>query len=77
MLDNKSFSKKGLPHPPQCVFCDQEENAQHILSSCVFAREFLFKVLTHMGFSSRAPRQNSLLRSSENLDHMDCSLPLC
>jgi hypothetical protein len=65
---------RGLPHPIQCVFCDQEEkNVQHILTSCVFAREFWFKVLTQIGFSSRAPRQNDTsfadwwMRASEHL----------
>lgn len=59
MLDSLSFSQKGVASSPWCVFCDQEEeNIQHILTSCVFTREFWFKVLTRIGFSSQTPWQN-------------------
>ena len=33
------LAKWGLAHPEQCVLCDQEEMVQHILTSCVFARQ--------------------------------------
>ena len=36
--------KWGLPHPSRC--CNQkEENINHLLLSCVFAREFWFNIL--------------------------------
>jgi len=35
------LQKRDLPHPKWCPLCDQEdENIQHILISCVFARQF-------------------------------------
>lgn len=50
------LSRRGLPHPEQCVLCDQaDENIQHILTSCVFAREFWFKILEPLGFSTCVP----------------------
>jgi len=40
------LQKRGLPHPDKCVLCDQEvETVQHILTSCLFARDFWFKIL--------------------------------
>ena len=36
----------GLLHPAHCPLCDQEdETAQHILTSCVFAWQFWFSIL--------------------------------
>ena len=36
------LTKRGLPHPDKCLLCDQEEETiQHILTTCVFARQFL------------------------------------
>lgn len=38
MLD--SLVKRGLPHQAACPLCDQDvETINHILVSCVFARE--------------------------------------
>ena len=35
------LARRGLPHPDDCVLCDQEDGiVQHILTSCVFARQF-------------------------------------
>jgi hypothetical protein len=35
------LAKRGLPHPDCCPLCDQEEeNIQHLLVGCVFARDF-------------------------------------
>ena len=40
------LQKRGLPHPDKSVLCDQEvETVQHILTSCVFAHDFWFKIL--------------------------------
>jgi hypothetical protein len=39
------FAKKGLPHPSRCLFCDQEqEDIQHILTTCVLTKEFWLQV---------------------------------
>ena len=35
------LAKHGLSHPDKCLLCDQEEETvQHILTTCVFARQF-------------------------------------
>ena len=40
------LQKRGLPYPDRCPLCDQEEETiQHILTSCVFARQFWFAIL--------------------------------
>ena len=40
------LTRRGLPHPSCCPLCDQEEeNTNHLLSTCVFAREFWFFLL--------------------------------
>ena len=37
------LARRGLPHPEQCLLCDQEEEAiNHLLVSCVFTRQFWF-----------------------------------
>lgn len=48
--------RRGLPHPKRCPFCDQaEENINHILVSCVFAREAWFHALQMIGLEMVAP----------------------
>ncbi|GJN40630.1 hypothetical protein PR202_gb29876 [Eleusine coracana subsp. coracana] len=50
------LQKRGLEHPERCVLCDQEEEMiQHILTSCVFARQFWNKILTPLGFGIAVP----------------------
>ena len=50
------LAKRGLPHPEKCVLYDQdEENVQHLLTNCVFARDFWFRILAPMGFLSSVP----------------------
>jgi len=53
LLDSRSSEKRGLPHPAHCPLCDQEdENIQHILTSCVFARQFWFNIMQPLNLSS-------------------------
>jgi hypothetical protein len=34
------LARKGLDHPPYCLFCDQEEETiQHILVGCIFSKK--------------------------------------
>ena len=51
--------KQNLPHPNQCPLCDQaDETIQHLLTSCVFAREFWFRVLSPLGLQHGVPSLN-------------------
>jgi hypothetical protein len=44
------LAKRGLPHPSACTLCDQEEETiQHLLISCVFARQFWYLLLRRSG----------------------------
>lgn len=46
------LARRGLPHHERCVLCDQgEENINHLLLSCVFARDFWFKILGYMVYT--------------------------
>lgn len=50
------LAKRGLPHPPACVLCNQEdESVQHILTNCIFARQFWFLLLAQYGLERVAP----------------------
>jgi hypothetical protein len=52
------LARRGLPHPNRCMFCDQEdEDVQHILTNCVFAREFWFRILEPLGLATCTPRE--------------------
>ena len=51
------LAKRGLPHPDQCLLCDQEEeDIQHLLVGCVFSRDFWFSLLSRFGFAALAPQ---------------------
>ena len=40
------LARRGLPHPEFCPLCDQEEKTiNHLLSACVFARQFWHRLL--------------------------------
>ncbi|GJM87684.1 hypothetical protein PR202_ga03662 [Eleusine coracana subsp. coracana] len=52
------LQRRGLPHPARCALCDQEEdNVQHILTTCVFTRQFWFSVLSAFNMQSSTPRR--------------------
>ena len=45
-----------MEHPVCCPLCDQDkETAQHLLTSCVFARQFWFKLLSPIGLGQLTP----------------------
>jgi hypothetical protein len=51
------LARRGLPHPAQCPLCDQEEETiNHLLVSCVFARQFWFFLLQHFGIHQFCPQ---------------------
>jgi hypothetical protein len=40
------LARQNLPHPEQCPFCNQEdETIHHLLTGCVFARQFWHVIL--------------------------------
>jgi len=50
------LAKRGLPHPTHCPLCDQEdETVQHLLTTCVLAREFWSWILTPLGLQDWTP----------------------
>jgi len=52
--------KRGLRHPERCVLCDQEEETiQHILMSCVFARQFWCAILQQLDLARLTPTRRS------------------
>jgi len=55
------LQKRGLPHPAHCPLCDQEdETVQHLLTSCVFARQFWFYILQLLGLTNLVPSRRSI-----------------
>lgn len=54
------LAKRNLPNPAICPLCDQEqENINHLLSSCVCARQFWFIFLQRVGLSGLSPQPSS------------------
>lgn len=54
------LAKSGLPHPAMCPLCDQEdEDVQHLFTSCVFAREVWVKVLSPLGLQNLIPSRHA------------------
>jgi hypothetical protein len=50
------LAEKGLPHPQNCLLCDQEEETlNHLLVSCVFSREVWFQIMRSVGLQHLAP----------------------
>ncbi|CAN6281013.1 unnamed protein product [Urochloa humidicola] len=50
------LARKGLQHPVRCPLCDQEqETIDHLLVTCVFARQTWFVVLKSFGLQALAP----------------------
>jgi hypothetical protein len=53
------LARRNLPHPERCVLCDQEtEDIQHILTICVFVREFWFRILSRFNFQICVPSRH-------------------
>jgi hypothetical protein len=53
------LQKRGLPHPERCPYCDQEEETvQHILTTCVFARQFWCAILQPLNLTRLTPTRN-------------------
>jgi hypothetical protein len=55
------LTKRGLPHPMACPFCDQtDETIQHILVGCVFSRQIWALIFQWLNLSSLAPHLQTL-----------------
>jgi hypothetical protein len=47
------LERRGLDHPESCLLCDQsQETIQHILCTCVFARQFWHTIVLPLGFGN-------------------------
>ncbi|XP_062233892.1 uncharacterized protein LOC133931081 [Phragmites australis] len=54
------LARRGLPHPSVCPLCDQaEETIQHLLISCVFARQVWFIVFQKFGLHNLVPQPDT------------------
>jgi hypothetical protein len=52
------LKKRGLDHPQSCALCDQEEETvQHILTNCVFARQFWHDILSSFCLNNIGPKR--------------------
>jgi hypothetical protein len=59
------LAKRNLPHPAACVHCDQDgETIQHVLISCVYAREVWHAVLRKIGLGPVVPQPTKTRFSS-------------
>jgi hypothetical protein len=55
------LAKRGLSHPDKCPLCDQlDETIQHLLTTCVVARQVWFKLFAPLNLADSVPRQNEL-----------------
>ena len=55
------LARRGLSHPDHCPLCEQEEETiNHLLSACVFARQFWHRFLGCFGFQAVTPLPNDL-----------------
>jgi hypothetical protein len=51
------LARRGMDHPEHCPLCDHEEEViDHLMLSCVFAREFWYKVLQKVQLQELAPQ---------------------
>jgi hypothetical protein len=58
------LAKRGLPHQSACPFCDQAlERINHLLSSCVLAREVWTSMLHGLGLGVLPPDHVARLKS--------------
>jgi hypothetical protein len=55
------LERRGLDHPKQCPLCDQEaESINHLLVTCVFAKQFWFEFLRCVGLQDLCPTHEDL-----------------
>jgi len=56
------LARRGLDHPTQCPLCDQAgETIDHLLISCVFARQTWYNILQSFGLQDVAPQMVDLI----------------
>jgi hypothetical protein len=55
------LAKSGMDHPEKCPLCDQEEeNIDHMLLPCVFARQFWFSFLQRVNLEELPPQLENI-----------------
>jgi hypothetical protein len=53
------LQKRRLDHHEVCPLCDQEpETIQHLLCTCIFARQFWHYILSSLGLANLSPASN-------------------
>ena len=58
------LAKRELPHPERCPLCDQaDESIQHILNTCVFARQVWFLLFIRFGLPDGSPQPDNVFFS--------------
>jgi hypothetical protein len=68
-----SLGKRGLPHPMVCLLCDQEqETIQHLLKSCIFARQFWHNLSSPFGLGHHAGYWCSFLHKVVETSGVSC-----
>jgi hypothetical protein len=73
MLDCYRSGKRGLPHPVVYPLCDQE-TIQHLLISCIFARQFWHNLLSPFGLGHLTPAVDAP-SFTEWWKHVECHVP--
>jgi hypothetical protein len=51
--------RRGLPHHPLCLLCDQEETMHHLLVSCPFSQLVRHDTLSWLRVPCRPPDQDA------------------
>jgi hypothetical protein len=55
------LARKGLSHPDRCPLCEQEdETINHLLSACMFARQFWYDLLACFGMPAAVPQAHNV-----------------
>jgi hypothetical protein len=55
------LQKRGLEYPENYAMCDQEDEiVQHILTNCVFARQFWHNILAPIGLFDVVSKRRDL-----------------
>jgi hypothetical protein len=55
------LARRALSHPDRCPLCEQEEETiNHLLSACVFSRQFWHDLLACFGMQAAVPQAHNV-----------------